>query len=547
MYLHVHVNYTKMGAIMSSQDISVSLPERVSDEQEANTQASPDSPSSPPSGGRKVLTRFSPFWKDRLFEGGLILSMVLYYLIHSPLLSLPFLLIFAVLSWYRLPFAIALLPLTLPYYSEQYQKVVIGSSGFSLAEITLAVCLLIAVLRFLFRRDGQGFKATWVRLRQRMGPFSFPILAFLMAALLSLFVAYNLSYALRDFRKEILDPLLYFGLVLIYLRSRQDLLRLVGALLAAGIIIALFGLVQYFFLKNTLILEEGARRVHAVYGSANSIGLFFDYALPLGLAWIMGRVGWRSRLLALLLCIPMLVVLYLTHSLGAWLAIGVALLLILACSIRNRKVLLIGGLIALAIGLIVLALYFPQIVNYVAGRHADQSGVGTAAKRIYLWQSALNMIHDSPWLGYGLDNWLCHYSKNTICDNSLYHYWILTDPSGHPTGLRNEPNLSHPHNIFLQIWVSMGILGLLAFWAVLSLFSWLYVRVLRSLRSPSVQQSEQLRWITIGVGAAVLAALVQGMIDSSFLEQDLAFCFWTLIAMLLLLRELSHTPWRGRS
>jgi putative inorganic carbon (HCO3(-)) transporter len=46
------------------------------------------------------------------------------------------------------------------------------------------------------------------------------------------------------------------------------------------------------------------------------------------------------------------------------------------------------------------------------------------------------------------------------------------------------------------------------------------------------------------VGAAMLAALVQGQVDSAFLEQDLSFCFWTLVAVLLLLRVLSQTPWR---
>jgi putative inorganic carbon (hco3(-)) transporter len=50
--------------------------------------------------------------------------------------------------------------------------------------------------------------------------------------------------------------------------------------------------------------------------------------------------------------------------------------------------------------------------------------------------------------------------------------------------------------------------------------------------------------MTVGVGAALLAALVQGQVDSSFLEQDLAFCFWMLIVALLLLRALSSTPWR---
>jgi hypothetical protein len=44
----------------------------------------------------------------------------------------------------------------------------------------------------------------------------------------------------------------------------------------------------------------------------------------------------------------------------------------------------------------------------------------------------------------------------------------------------------------------------------------------------------------------MLAAFVQGQVDSSFLEQDLAFCFWMLVTALLLLRVLSGTPWRGQ-
>ncbi len=44
----------------------------------------------------------------------------------------------------------------------------------------------------------------------------------------------------------------------------------------------------------------------------------------------------------------------------------------------------------------------------------------------------------------------------------------------------------------------------------------------------------------------MLAALCQGLVDSSFLKQDLDFCFWMLVAVLLILRVLSGTPWRGK-
>jgi putative inorganic carbon (hco3(-)) transporter len=524
---------------MNSHNISVSLPANNTDKQPS---VASRPPTIPPDENRKFTSRLSPFWQDRLFESGLILSMFLYYTIHSPLLSLPFLLVFAVLCWYRLSFAIALLPLTLPYYLDQ--KAVAGSAMFSLAEITLGVCVLVCLLQFVVKRGTQGSWLSWREVRDRLGPFWLPILVFLLFAATSIIIAYRRDLALRDFRKEILAPLLYLVLVLLYIRSRQDVMRLLLALVGTGALIALLGLGQYLFFKNTIALEDGVRRVYAVYGSPNSIGLLFDYVLPIALACLLGRVRWSSRLLALSVSVLMFVVLYLTHSLGAWTGIAVAALFVVVFSVRNRKLLLIGSLLALVLIVGFVAVYHTELFNYLVNRHADEFGTGTAAKRIYLWQTALNMIHDSPWFGYGLDNWLCHYSQNTICDNNLHHYWILQDPTGHPTGLINEPFLSHPHNIFLHVWVSIGVFGLLAFVAVLILFYWLFTRIFISLHSAPSKHREQLRWMTLGVGAAMLAALVQGQVDSSFLEQDLSFCFWTLVVALMLLRVLSQTSWR---
>ncbi len=150
-----------------------------------------------------------------------------------------------------------------------------------------------------------------------------------------------------------------------------------------------------------------------------------------------------------------------------------------------------------------------------------------------------------------MDNWLCYYSANQVCHIPAsiqpFHYWILRDPVTHArTGLSDEPTLSHPHNIFLHVWVSMGIFGLLAFIAVLVLFGWLFARIIIHMRAQGFNHHLYLEWMTIGVGAAMLAAFVQGQVDSSFLEQDLAFCFWILVTALLLLRVLSGTPWRGR-
>src|SRR5207244_1000774 len=82
------------------------------------------------------------------------------------------------------------------------------------------------------------------------------------------------------------------------------------------------------------------------------------------------------------------------------------------------------------------------------------------------------------------------------------------------------------------------------FAAILVLFFWLFARILMHLRANETPKNGHLQWMTVGVAAAMLAAMAQGMGDSAFLEQDLAFCFWVLVVTLLVLRVLCVTPLR---
>lgn len=529
----------------------------------------------PPPSTLPFLRGLSPFWHDRLIEAGLIVSLGLYYLVGNPnfgagsflhippyLYSLPFLILFAILSWYRLPFALALFPLALPYYMIQKTLFSYGSHqlNFSLAEIALGVCALVALGQFVVADGKWRYRLSLAELRERLGPFPLPILVFVVAALISIVIAADRQTALRAFREEVFDPLLYLFLAFCCLRTRQDIKRLLGALLGSAAIIAVIGLIQYFFFPNLLQSQaSGASRVVAVYGSANSIGLFFDYALPVGMALLIFQVGqalrhqskWWICLLILAAFIPFVSVLVLAQSLGTALALPVALLFILALSIRSRKVLLTGAgaLLLLAAGA-ALVLHRP-LTHLLTSWHSNSQGISTITVRYYLWLSALHMIQHHPWFGVGMDNWLCYYSVNNVCIASHHlfpHYWIIFIPGTKQlTGLTYQPTLSHPHDIFLQIWASIGIFGLLAFVAIVVLFYWLFARIFKAVRHSERPEVASLEWIILGIGGAMLAALCQGLVDSSFLEQDLAFCFWMLVLILLTLRTFTGTPWRTKA
>jgi O-antigen ligase len=558
---------------MDSQSITEQLPDSATqdevteDEADGKNEEEFQSPDLPPTSSARFLSGLTPFWHDRLIEVAIVLSLALYYIVGNtnlgagrlfhlnPLFSLPFLMLFAVLCWYRLPFAIALIPLSLPYYLQQ--KTVISHYSFSITEIALLTCTVVALTQFLIRRKEWRYSLTWHELVDRIGPFALPIFVFVLTAGISVIFAYAHRVALRAYREEIFEPILYLFLAIFCLRTRQDVSRLLIAMLLSGFIVALLGIAQYTVFRNQLVLEsDGIRRVHAMYGSANSIGLFFDYVLPIGLALLLIRVGTvesvrRSKwwLLAVgAICLAMVFVLYLSQSRGAWVAIGIASIFIIALSLRNRKQWLVSGLVGIVLLSAIVLLFHQSIYNIFIAGHQNIYGISTLTKRLFLWLSALRMIRDHLWFGVGLENWLCYYSQNTVCvDPALlgHHYWILQSPfTGAPTGLGDEPTLSHPHNIFLHVWVSIGIFGLLAFLSILVLFFWLFARIMTTLHNKRVDRNKSLWWMTIGVGAAMLAGMIQGQVDSSFLAQDLSFCFWMLVSALLLLRVFSGTPWR---
>jgi len=563
---------------MNNTNMSLSSSDITSDAQGAVDQVGVLPSASAVSGGHasdKMRNHVS-FWHDRLVECGLVLSMTLYYLIGNqniikiykinigdltqldPRISWIFLLAFVVLCWYRLSFAVALLPLALPFYLAP--KTIWGTIEFSPAEIALWLCVIIALAQSIIRRDKWEYRLSFAELRTRFGPFIIPLCIFFLAALISISVALSRGAAIRTFREEVFGPFLFIVLALFCLRSRQDITRFLSALFAIGFVIAILGTVQYFFFfKSTLSSADPG--IRTVYGSPNSVGLLFDYTLPIGLALVASRVSWILRLLALLCCLPFFLILSQDQSRGAALAaFPIALIFVILFAVRNRKILLIGGLLALILGIGVFGIYHQKIAEYVeksvVNGHTSQHGVSTLQRRIYLWQSAVNMIHDSPWIGYGMDNWLCHYSDPDTL--SKWHpkpdwartctpaprYYVITRVNGHTTYMNDEPGLSHPHNIFLHVWVSIGLFGLLAFVAVIILFYRLFACILIYLATHHVAGSEWLRWLTVGVGAAMLAAIIQGLADSAFLEQDLSFCFWMLMTALLVIRSSAGVPWQ---
>lgn len=124
---------------------------------------------------------------------------------------------------------------------------------------------------------------------------------------------------------------------------------------------------------------------------------------------------------------------------GAWVAVGVTLLVIALMMVRNKFFLVAGILVVtlvLPFGMMRIAPGFSARVMSISNME-EQSH----AERLLLWQSALQMVEDHPATGVGLAQFKQNYQQHYI------------------SPLAKEPELGHAHNNILHFFAECGILG----------------------------------------------------------------------------------------
>ncbi|HEX7101500.1 MAG TPA: O-antigen ligase family protein [Nitrolancea sp.] len=187
--------------------------------------------------------------------------------------------------------------------------------------------------------------------------------------------------------------------------------------------------------------------------------------------------------------------LLLTFSRGAVLAAGFIIICMLFVGQRRRLAALAGGAGVLLGGALAVTAS-ARIDNLFSG--------GSGSLRIDLWSSAIEMIRDHPIFGIGLDQFLYVYAPRYVKPEA----W-------------SERFTSHPHDIILDSWLSLGIMGLvlaLAFVGVLVAAS------IRLARKRSV--------LGLAAAGAMFAGILHGLVDNGYFLPDLALIFWFLTAII---------------
>ena len=456
-----------------------------------------------PSATARLAARYraAAEWLQWLVLG---LALLAYYVAPGDLLALALLACSGALICQRLDIGLFYLVLSVPFFL--YPRSLFGKS-FSAVE-TLALLCLAAWIYTQVRECAVGQGLRWARSEPRavlvgflrsLTSLDWAVLAFLALSALSLLVSQSHGVSLREFRVIVAEPVLFYLLIRgAHLTVRQRV-RLVDALVLASAAVCLVGLAQYF-LGGDVIVAEGVRRMRSVYASPNNLSLLLGRAVAFALAMAAAGRGWRRRAYAFVLA-PLCLCLFLTYSRGGWLLAFPAAVLTIG-SMRGRR----ATLWAVAVILLCVALLLPLVGTQRFASLLDTEQ-GTSFHRLKLWQAALAMIRDYPLTGVGLDNFLYRYPEYMLPEA-----W-------------QEPNLSHPHNIVLDYWTRLGILGVLVLVWLVTAFFRLGLLMYRGL--PEGNE----RAIILGAIAAMSSTLAHGLIDNSYFLVDLAFIFFLCLAL----------------
>jgi len=348
------------------------------------------------------------------------------------------------------------------------------------------------------------------------------------------------SFSDKSLKPALLMTCLAFGyfLTVQLITNREWLVRCSVAVAAAATLTSLYGIVLIFtgggytsdaWTDSEMFSEWGARAV-ATLENPNMLGEYLILSIPIVCSMLIGRGEGLRRVSALISIGIMGVCLILTSSRGAWL--GLIIAMVVYVFIWHRRAL--WGLFAGVAMIPFLPYILPEsiISRFTSiGNMADSS----TSYRVYSWRASVEMIADNFLGGIGIGEGA----------------WDRIYPIYAYQGVEASP---HSHNLFLQIWLNLGVFGLLVFAVFIFLLFQsgftLFARLSTNaqLKNPDISEALlykntvpgemieqrhemnrgrfQIRMTTAGVLCGILAALMQGMTDYSWYNYRVYLMFW---------------------
>lgn len=357
-------------------------------------------------------------------------------------------------------------------------------------------------------------------------PFNLAMLVWLLALLVSILVSADPALTLPKATGLILATAVWRFLTLFACTERRVGWGAWGFLLL-GVGLTLFGILSADWpaelpivadlvglLPSALIALPGGR---AEGTHTNELAAVVGLYLPLAVSLLAAGsvVGRWQRAGAGLVALFAGGTLLLTQSRSGMLGTAVALMtllllwgLVLPPSRTRRRARMAFGVLAV-LGGAALVLLWPTLVQLAAVEPPEQTIIGSLSTINYrreVWPWGVQALRDFPLTGTGLGTF-------RVVVQRLY-----------PIAMPPTVDIAHAHNQFLQVGLDMGLVGLVAYGALLL--------VSTAVAWQAARRSARLRPITLGLLAGLVALHVYGVTDALAPGAKPGVLLWTGLGLL---------------
>lgn len=350
-----------------------------------------------------------------------------------------------------------------------------------------------------------GSLAVGGNFRLRATALFWPLVVYILIAVVSIFTSVDPLYSLSEIRGVLLKGIFAFYVMLHLVGDQRHIRQAWSAMLIGAALMSVSGLALMFFGEG--YMAGGAARAGSLADGYQYFATYLVLVWPFILLAPWLYQGRWARLAGLALIPISAAAAYATQTRGAWLALCAQTALLMVVMSRRRLLAAVGGL-ALIAAMVSAVLWLPQLSHGERWEQlwrSPQHMQGSAGDLLQVWSHAWQEIKQHPFKGIG-------YGRETFTE-------------AYPAFRQShQPLLWHTHNVFVENALHLGVQGLAALLLIL-------VMLAINLWPRSPPAPGQAGDLAATAGLATLAGFcVRNLTDSLFVDSP-ALLFWMIMGL----------------
>ncbi|MFA6410325.1 MAG: O-antigen ligase family protein [Candidatus Buchananbacteria bacterium] len=367
----------------------------------------------------------------------------------------------------------------------------------------LELCILITFFGWLIKTKPYKSKLS-------LKNYGWPILLVLFGASVAVLIAPDKIAATGLWKAYFIEPILFFLVLTDVAKLPENKKIILWALGIGSLIISLLAIYQKFTafgIAQPIWIGQSRRRTTSIFSSPNAVGLYLGPIVAIYLPWLLGEwKNYKATICKIIILAAAVLAIIFSVSAGALVGLVGALVFIIFVliwpKIKNWK----DQLNKPILPAIILAAVLIILVGSIFGNKILSSKINglSGQNRLVLWQMSEKYLIASP--------------KNFVLGAGILGFAKFQNEQRDP--LKMEP-LLYPHNILLNFWLEIGLVGLAG-------LVWLIILFFKNAK----KDWRQFKWLKLGLMAAMITIIIHGLVDVPYFKNDLAVLFWLIVSLI---------------